>query len=963
MNLTLLTPLLLCLAGALVALAWRFAFSKAPPRAAGWVLALFPLASFLLVLAQIPAKDAPPQSLVIPWIPSLGINFSLYLDGLSALFALLVTGIGMLVVVYAGYYLSGDPGAPRFFAYLFLFMAAMLGLVLAGDLLTLWFCWEGTSIASFLLIGYKQKDPAARAAALKSLFITGGGGIVLLAGVVWAGALAGGLDYQTILSSGELFRSSPYYAPLFALFAFAAFTKSAQAPAHIWLPQAMSAPTPASAYLHSATMVKAGIYLLARLNPALGQTDQWFWTLSLVGLATMLLGAYQGFKQNDLKGLLAYSTISQLGAMVMLIGQDTDIAFKALVITILAHALYKSALFLVAGSVDHEAGTRDLRRLGGLRRAMPYTAVAGALAGLSMAGLPPLFGFLAKETLLATTVHPSVPQAVSVLFPAAAVVAGAFLLAQAGLFVWDTFFGKPRDPSIHAHEAPWPMILAPAIPAVLSLLVGGAPEPTPLGNLLASAASAAYGAPVKVSLALWTGINPPLILSIIAISIGAVLFANRGRLRAALAASNLVRRVSFDRVYDAVTVGLDRVAALATRTQVGLLRTYLAVIIVGVLALVLLYGGIALPEEIAPLDLTNPTALLRLFALILAAGAALMSVFLRRDFPAILALGASGLAVAVMIALEPAPDVALVQIVVDLLSVVILTLTLSNLPRAERERASEFTFAQSRPGLIRDALIAAGAGLLVAALTLVALDSRPRISQVTPFYEANAKPLVGAADIVGAIVIDFRGFDTVIEIAVFAMAGLGIFTVLRYAAHKPWIPAHALHPDEADEDPRGYVLPVLGIAGGRTSPLVRALGFVLLPFSLVLGATQIMYGHNQGGDGFTAAVIVGLAVAFWYVTFGYAETQERLRWLRPAPMIVGGLLLALLNGAAGAVFAGAFFGNFDYGKAVGLTLPEGFHLSTSFIFEFAIFLTVLGGVSFILDALGHPRDRPVEMDR
>ncbi len=963
MNVTLLIPLLLCLAGALVALAWRTAFSKAPSRAAGWILALFPLAAFILLLTRIPPKDAPPASFVVPWMPSLGLNFSLYLDGLSALFALLVTGIGALVVVYAGYYLSDDPGAPRFYAYLFLFMAAMLGLVLAGDLLTLWFCWEGTSITSFLLIGYKQKDPAARAAALKSLFITGGGGIVLLAGVVWLGALTGGVDYATVLSSGDLLRASPWYAPLFALFAFAAFTKSAQAPAHIWLPQAMSAPTPASAYLHSATMVKAGVYLLARLNPALGQTDQWFWTLSLFGLVTMLLGAYQGFKQNDLKGLLAYSTISQLGAMVMLIGQDTDIAFKALVITVLAHALYKSALFLVAGSVDHEAGTRDLRRLGGLRRAMPFTAVAAVIAGLSMGGLPPLFGFLAKETLLATAVHPGVPQAASILFPAAAVIAGALMLAQAGLLVWDTFFGQPRDKGIHAREAPWPMIVAPAIPAALSLIVGGAPEPGVLANFLASAAGAAYGAPVKVSLALWTGINPPLVLSAIAISIGGALFVFRARLRGALAGSDLVGRVSFDRVHDGVVSGMNSLAELATRSQVGRLRTYLAVIIAGTLALVVLFGGVPFPARLAPLDLTDELALLRLFSLLLAAGAALLSIFLRRDFPAILALGASGLAVAVMMALEPAPDVALVQVVVDLLSVVILTLTLSNLPRAERERASEFTFAQSRPGLIRDALIATGAGVLVAALTLVALDSRPRASVVTPFFEANAKPLVGAADIVGAIVIDFRGFDTLIEISVFATAGLAIYTLLRYAAHKPWMPAHALHPDETAEDARSFVLPVLGIAGGRTSPLVRALGHALLPLTLVLGATQIMYGHNQGGDGFTAAVIVGLAVAYWYVAFGYAETQAQLWWLRPAPMIIGGLLLALLNGAAGALFAGAFFANFDYGKAIGLVLPAGFHLSTSFVFEFAIFVTVLGGVSFILEALGHPKDRPVEMDR
>ncbi len=253
--------------------------------------------------------------------------------------------------------------------------------------------------------------------------------------------------------------------------------------------------------------------------------------------------------------------------------------------------------------------------------------------------------------------------------------------------------------------------------------------------------------------------------------------------------------------------------------------------------------------------------------------------------------------------------------------------------------------------------------MLVASLALVALASRPRPSAVTPYYEANAKPAVGAADIVGAVVIDFRGFDTLIEIAVFAMAGLAVYTLLRYAAHKPWMPAHVLRPDEVRNDARSDVPRILGISGGRTSPLVRVLGYALLPLSLVLAAVQMMYGHNQGGDGFTAAVIVGLAVSFWYVVFGYAETQRQLWWLRPARMIVGGLLIALVNGTLAAFLADEFFAQFDYGKAAGLVLPAGFHLSTSFVFEVAIFAAVLGGVSFILEAIGHPKDRPVEMEQ
>jgi NADH:ubiquinone oxidoreductase subunit 5 (subunit L)/multisubunit Na+/H+ antiporter MnhA subunit len=348
-------------------------------------------------------------------VPAFGFRFSLTLDGLSALMALLVTGIGVLVVIYAGYYFGGSHLSPqaslperegstdaRFFFYLLLFMAAMLGLVLAGDIITLFVFWEGTSITSFLLIAYKTKDEEARKGAFKALFITGGGGIALLAGLLFVSGLAGGAtDLAVILKSGDVIRTSPWYPVALGLIAFGAFAKSAQAPLHFWLPTAMSAPTPASAYLHSATMVKAGVYLLARLYPALGGTELWFWLLVSAGVLTMITGAIIGLRQIDLKAVLAYSTISQLGVLIMLIGLSTSEAFIALVIGILAHALYKGALFLVVGIVDHETGTRDLRKLGGIWRAMPATFIIGGMAALSMAGLPPLLGFLSKETLLA----------------------------------------------------------------------------------------------------------------------------------------------------------------------------------------------------------------------------------------------------------------------------------------------------------------------------------------------------------------------------------------------------------------------------------------------------------------------------------------------------------------------------------------------------------------------------------
>lgn len=936
-----------------------------------WLLASLPLAAFTFILSRLRAiAGGGALAFTVAWMPSLGMSASLYFDNLSAVFLLLVSGIGTLVVIYTGYYFKGDNSAWRFLAYLFLFMTMMLGVLLAGDVIMLFVFWEGTSLTSFLLIAYKYKDEAARRGAFKSLFITGGGGVALLAGLLFVSVTVGSGDYSVILRSGDVLRSNPLYGLMLGLIVFGAFTKSAQVPAHIWLPSAMTAPTPASAYLHSATMVKAGVYLLARMNPALGGTDAWFWLLTGFGLVTMLAGAYLGLKQNDLKALLAYSTISQLGVLVMLIGDDTSAAFKALVISIIAHALYKSALFLIAGIVDHEAGTRDLHRLGGLRRAMPRTFGVGLIAALSMAGLPPMFGFLAKETLLASVTHPSVPPIGSALLSAAVVAAGALILAQAGMFIYDVFLGRTRDSGPNPHEAPRWMIAMPAIPALLSLALGLLPEPAGLASFLASAAGAAFGDQVKVSLALWAGITPPLILSAIAVTLGFALWAQRVRVRALQ--QRIPERFSFDAFYTGCLGALDRAAYLATRTQSGQLRRYLVTMLVSLTVLMLLFGRINLTgfDRIDLSDLQNLSGL-RVFVLALAAAAAGFSIVLRRDFDAILALGASGLSVAVMMVLEPAPDVALVQVVVDILSVVILVLALTSLPRAQRRRAWELTFKQSRWGLALDALIAVAGGFAVMILTFFALTSRPRPSVVTPFYEANAKPLTGAADIVGAVVVDFRGFDTLIEITVFGLVGLGVYTLLRHAARTDWrhetaqdtphLPAktpmatieYGLGDEQHDQT-------IMGIGGPRSSPFVRALARLLLPMMLVLGAVQMMYGHDQAGDGFTAGVIISLAIAFWYIVYGYEETRRRLPWLRPFSLIGAGLLLVILDGVLAAALSGSFFANLDYGKLLGLSLPKGFALSTSFIFEIAICLTVLGGASMTLGALGHPKDARAE---
>ena len=958
---TLLLPLLLLASSALLALLFS-RFKRLSPKAMGWMLAFFPLVGAAIIAWLILPIDAGRTiTFTIPWIPSLNLSFSLYLDGLSALFAILITGIGTLILVYSAYYFKGEAGTWRFYCYLQLFMTAMLGLVLAGDLITLFIFWEITSVTSFLLVAYKYKDESARRGAFRALLITAGGGIALLVGILLIGSVTGGVDYATILSNGNTLRDSALYPAILLLVALGAFTKSAQFPFHVWLPGAMSAPTPASAFLHSATMVKAGVYLLARLNPSLGNTELWFWLLSGVGLWTMLTGAYLGFKQNDLKALLAYSTISQLGVFIAMIGQDISIAFKALVIGVLAHALYKSALFMVVGIVDHETGTRDLRKLGGLWRAMPLTFSIATIAALSMAGLPPLFGFLAKETLLAAAVHPEAPLILNIIFPAMIVVAGAFLIGQAGLLVYGTFLGKPADPTIppQAHDPPLWMYLAPAIPALLSLALGVLPEPGYEALLLAEAATAAFGEKVKVSLALWSGLNVELGLSILAIGLGTTIFLYRQRLLSFMRV--FIPNLSLNGIYSAGSHAIDSIAALTTRLQKGQLRFYLVIILTATGVLILIFRalppGMLSGQLSEPFYFNDPLMILRLFVLVLAVISSLISVFMVRDLQAILALGLSGLAVAVWYALEPAPDVALVQITVDLLATVILVLSLARLPQALRQKASEFTFLQSRPSLLRDALIAAGSGLVMSVLVLSALSSRPRVSETALFYQVNAKPFTGARDIVGAILVDFRGFDTFFEIIVFACAGLGIYLLLHYASRKA---GDKPEPGAATDLPESG--PTMGVGGYPTSPLLHLLAYVLLPLSILLGFIQAIYGHDQPGDGFTAAIFISLAIGFWYVVFGYKATRRQLPWLNPAPLIGGGMLLALVNGLISTAFGDGLLSPVNYGRLLKLPLPKGFYFSSSFIFELAICLVVLGSTIYILDNLGRPQEPDSESD-
>ena len=525
--LTLYTLVLLPFVAALL-----IAFGSAGPRVLHSGLAAVGSALGLAIILAVAGRVIGGEVLAVsaPWVPAIGLDFSLMIDPLGLMFAGLILGIGLLVVIFGHFYLARDEATGRFFASLMLFQGAMLGIVLSGNVLLLLVFWEMTSLSSFLLIGFWRDKAEARQGARMALAVTGGGGLVLIAGMVLLGTIAGSFDLMTILQRGDIVQASPLYPVMLVLVLIGCFTKSAQFPFHFWLPHAMAAPTPVSAYLHSATMVKAGVFLLARLWPVLSGTELYTVIVTSVGLTTMLLGAWVALFKHDLKGILAYSTISQLGLLVMLLGFSLEMAAVAAVLHILNHAAFKAALFMSAGIVDHETGTRDIRRLGGLARVMPITAIVATVAAAAMAGLPPLGGFISKEMMLDETLHIALfglPWLVPVVATIAATLSVAYSLRLAG----HLFFGKPRDPEPYAraHDPGAGMWASPAFLVIIAVLLGLVPMML-AGPLVSSVAGAVIGEPApQLGLALWHGVNLALGMSLAAVAVGALLLWRHAR--------------------------------------------------------------------------------------------------------------------------------------------------------------------------------------------------------------------------------------------------------------------------------------------------------------------------------------------------------------------------------------------------------------------------------------------------
>lgn len=858
----------------------------------------------------------------LEWIPSAGLTLSMHLDGLALMFALLILGIGLLIILYARYYLSEKEAVGRFFSYLILFMTAMLSIVLANNVLQLWMAWEVTSISSFLLISFWSSKSESRKGARMALTVTGAGGLALLAGLLIIANIVGSYELSTILASGDLIREHSLYSVALILVLLGAFTKSAQFPFHFWLPHAMAAPTPVSAYLHSATMVKAGIFLLARLYPVLSGTEMWFLIVSLTGLITLLIGAYVALFKHDLKGLLAYSTISHLGLIVLLLGLNTQLAAVAALFHIMNHAVFKASLFMAAGIIDHEAGTRDMRKLGGLWRFMPYTATLAMVAAASMAGVPLFNGFLSKEMFLAETLHSSALGFLSWMIPVLATLAGVFAVAYSMRFIHDVFFnGEPKDLPKTPHEPPRYMKIPIEILVTLCLLVGIFPE-FMIGGLLQAAASSVLMTDLPYySLAIWHGFNLPLLMSAIAITGGLLIYAYRSHLYRFQAQ---FQESDEKRVFEGVMQQLVKLATKAHDTlNNGSLQRYIAAMLlftIGVTAFPMIHLESAkthFPDQ--PLSGIEITA-----AFILCLSAIATVIYHRKRMVALITLSVVGLIVSIAFARFSAPDLALTQLAVEVVTVILLMLALYFLPQK--------TPAESSPSrVVRDVGIAAAIGGLVATINY-AFITQP-IDTISEFFLANSKTGGGGTNAVNVILVDFRGLDTLGEILVLGIAGLGIFNLLaRVRLAMPSSNENGL-PWTQDRHP----------------PILAVISQSLLPLALLVSFYIFLRGHNMPGGGFIAGLITSVALIQQYIAHGVDWVKPRLK-IEYQTLIALGVLIATLTGIGSWFFDRPFMTTwFDY---FDIPYIGEIELASALIFDLGVYLTVIGSSLLILASLG-----------
>jgi len=781
----------------LFALIIPFLFKYVAKIHTGWFVWLLPTALFIYFMNWLPViSSGQVVETSVSWIPALGIEFTAYLDGLSMLFVLLITGIGSLVVLYSIFYLSKKERLGNFYVYLMLFMGAMLGVVLSDNLIVLYVFWEVTSMASALLISYWFHKDKSTKGAQKSMLITVAGGLAMLGGFILLYQMTGTFSIRTIIENVDVVQASPLFVPAMILILLGAFTKSAQFPFHIWLPDAMEAPTPVSAYLHSATMVKAGIYLVARMTPVFGGSNVWFWTLSIVGLVTLLWGSISAVRQKDLKGILAFSTVSQLGLIMSLLGvgsaaltggADDPIYSQAILVAVFHlfnHATFKGALFMAVGIIDHETGTRDIRKLGGLMTVMPITFTVSLIGLASMAGLPPFNGFLSKEKFFSAMLNVRNFEAFDVgslgfLFPLIAWIASIFTFLYSLIMFFHTFRGKfePSNYERNVHEAPIGMLISPIILVVLVIVFGLFPNLLSY-SIIEPAKQAILptvlpeGEQFVVDIKIWHGINTELLMTLGVVLIASFLFYLMHRWMK-LAIYNR-ERDPFNWFYDNALTGLTSGSQWITRLQMtGLLRDYFAYIFTFMLLLV---GYTFWRFDAFAIDTAN-TSVIEPFMWILIPllMAAVISIpFLNHRITAVIVVGVVGFLLVLLLIVFRAPDLALTKLLVETVTLVIFMLAFYHLPEMRKEK---FT-----PRLnVANLFISIGVGVMMTlvALSSAALGNEAGFESISDYFLENAKELAGGYNVVNVILVDFRGLDTLLEVLVLAVAALGIVTLIK----------------------------------------------------------------------------------------------------------------------------------------------------------------------------------------
>ncbi|OIM98195.1 monovalent cation/H+ antiporter subunit A [Idiomarina sp. MD25a] len=863
------------------------------------------------------------------WLPNIDFDLAFRLDGLSLLFVSLILGIGVLIILYAHYYLSSEDSDSRFYACLLLFMASMLGIVTADNVLLMWAFWELTSISSFLLIGYWYHKSDARRGARMALATTGAGGLALLAGLLIIGDIAGSYQLNEIFAAKDAIQADRLYVPALILVLLGAFTKSAQFPFQFWLPHAMAAPTPVSAYLHSATMVKAGIFLLARMHPALAGTEFWFITVTLIGLVTMLVGAYFALLKHDLKGLLAFSTVSHLGLICMLLGIGSQAAVIAALFHVINHACFKAGLFMTAGIIDHETGTRDMRKLQGLLGFMPITATLAMVVTASMAGIPPFNGFMSKELFLDQALNQHLFGGLSWFVPMLATVGAALSVAYSIRFIHDVFFnGDYKELPKHPHDPPKMMALPVLVLAALCIIIGLIPMLS-VSGILNQAVSSVVLAPTDVKLSLWHGFNLPLLMSAVAIVGGIVIYSQRDQLFTFNRQfEGQDAKHNFERIVQTVCDSANRLFAYI---DTGSLQRYMALVLIAVIVLVIpqLFDIVSLegtrPQQ--PIDFVSIVGA----SVLMVAGFA-TAILHRHRFIMLMMLSVVGLIVSLSFAHFSAPDLAMTQLVVEVVSIILMVLALFFMPQ-KTARAS------TGHRVFRDILIASLIGGIVATLNYGILTSD--FETISDFFIANAKTGGGGTNVVNVILVDFRGFDTLGEITVLAIAAAGIHKLLNKL--KPFMPS-----SDIDGRPWHRIKHPL---------MLTNVANLVLPMAMVVAVYIFLRGHNLPGGGFIAGLIAASAMILQYIANGVDWVKERFN-VNYQSLMSFGVMIAALTGVGSWFFDRPFLTSwFTY---LNWPVVGKFEFATALLFDLGVFLTVIGATMMILSNFGKmtTRHRP-----